>query len=170
MTTASTRPNSITPWYPPRRRCTYLVRYHVLFVLELSTRAVEIAGIVPEPDGQWVEQVARNLTDVFDGFLRGKRYLIHDRSPLFTNNFAEILKEAGVMVMKLPPRSPNLNPHAEPFVSAIEQFIAHYHVERNHQGLGNQLIVGEEPVGKTDGQICCCERLGGLLRYYHRAA
>lgn len=190
MTTASTRPNSITPWYPPRRRCTYLVRYHVLFVLELSTRAVEIAGIVPEPDGQWVEQVARNLTDVFDGFLRGKRYLIHDRSPLFTNNFAEILKEAGVMVMKLPPRSPNLNPHAEPFVRsiksecldkmiflgpkqlrrAIEQFIAHYHVERNHQGLGNQLIVGEEPVGKTDGQICCCERLGGLLRYYHRAA
>ncbi len=61
-----------------------LVRYHVLFVLELSTRIVKIAGIVPEPDGRWMEQAARNLADAFDGFLRGKRYLTHDRSPLFT--------------------------------------------------------------------------------------
>jgi len=47
-----------------------LVRYHVLFVMELSTRVVEIAGIVPEPNGRWMEQVARNLTDALDGFLR----------------------------------------------------------------------------------------------------
>ena len=61
-----------------------LVRYHVLFVMELCTRRVEIAGIVPEPDGPWMCQAARNLTDGFDGFLRGKRHLIHDRSPVFT--------------------------------------------------------------------------------------
>ena len=61
-----------------------LVRYHVLFVIEQCTRRVEITGIVPEPDGTWMEQVARNLTDAFDGFLRAKRYLIHDRSPVFT--------------------------------------------------------------------------------------
>ena len=97
-----------------------LVRYHMLFVLELSTRAVEIAGIVPEPNGAWMEQIARNLTDAFDGFLRGKRYLIHDRSPLFTSDFAEILKAAGVKVVKLPPMSPNLNPHAERFVRSIK--------------------------------------------------
>ena len=89
-----------------------LVRYHVLFVIELCTRRVQIAGIVPEPDGRWMEQVARNLTDAFDGFLRGKRYLIHDRSPLFTSGFAEILKAAGVKVVKLPPMSPNLNAYA----------------------------------------------------------
>jgi transposase InsO family protein len=167
-----------------------LVRYHVLFVMELSTRIVEIAGMVPEPDGRWMEQVARNLTDAFDGFLRDKRYLIHDRSPLFTRVFADILKAAGVKAVKLPPRSPDLNPHAERFVRsiksecldkmiffgerhlrhAIEQFVAHYHGERNHQGLGNELIVAEESVGTTEGEIRCRERLGGLLRYYHRAA
>ena len=167
-----------------------LVRYHVLFVLELSTRAVEIAGIVPEPNGAWMEQIARNLTDAFEGFLRGKRYLIHDRSPLFTSGFTEILKAAGVKVVKLPPMSPNLNPHAERFVRsikseclakmiffgekqlrrAIDEFMIHYHGERNHQGLGNELIVSEESAGKTEGEICCRERLGGLLRYYHRAA
>jgi len=167
-----------------------LVRYHVLFVMELSTRIVKIAGIVPEPDGRWMEQVARNLTDAFDGFLRDKRYLIHDRSPVFTGGFAEILKAAGVKVVKLPPRSPNLSPHAERFVRsiksecldkmiffgerqlrcAITEFMAHYHGERNHQGLGNELIVAEECVGATEGEIRCRERLGGLLRYYHRAA
>ena len=97
-----------------------LVRYHVLFVLELSTRKVEIAGIVSEPDGPWMEQIARNLTDAFEGFLRGKRYLIHDRSTLFTTVFAEILKSTGVKTIKLPPRSPNLNPHAERFVRSIK--------------------------------------------------
>ena len=51
-----------------------LVRYHVLSVIELSTRRVEVAGIVPEPDGGWMSQVARNLTDTFDGFQRDKRY------------------------------------------------------------------------------------------------
>jgi len=167
-----------------------LVRHHVLFVIEQCTRRVEIAGIVPEPDGPWMEQVARNLTDAFDGFLQGKRYLIHDRSPLFTKGFAKILKAVGVDVLKLPARSPNLNPHAERFVKsiksecldkmiffgerslrrAIDQFISHYHGERNHQGLGNELIAGAESVGQTEGEIVCHERLGGLLRYYHRAA
>jgi transposase InsO family protein len=137
-----------------------------------------------------MEQVARNLTDAFDGFLRDKRYLIHDRSPVFTKEFTAILKAAGVKTIKLPPRSPNLTPHAERFVRsikseclskmiffsesqlrrAVEQFIAHYHGERNHQGLGNQMIQPEESVGKAEGEIRCRERLGGLLSYYHRAA
>ena len=167
-----------------------LIRHHVLFVIELCTRRVQIAGIVPEPDGRWMEQIARNLTDAVDGFLRSTRYLIHDRSPLFTREFTAILKAASVKTIKLPPRSPNLSPHAERFVRsikseclakmiffgerqmrrAVEQFIAHYHGERNHQGLGNQLIQPEESVGKAEGDIRCRERLGGLLRYYHRAA
>ena len=53
---------------------------------------------------------------------------------------------------------------------AVEQFIAHYHEERNHQGLGNQLIQPGESVGKADGEIRCRERLGGMLRYYDLAA
>ncbi len=54
-----------------------LIRYHVLVVMDLSTRRVNIAGICPEPDGIWMNQIARNLTDGIDGFLRQKRFLIH---------------------------------------------------------------------------------------------
>ena len=90
----------------------------------------------------------------------------------------------------LPPRSPNLNAHCERFVRsikeealeqmvmlgeralyyAIQQYLAHYHAERNHQGLANQLIAPELGLGSSSGQIRCRERLGGLLRYYYRDA
>ena len=60
-----------------------LVRYYVLFVIDLRTRRVEIAGIVHQPYGTWMAQVARNLTDSVDGFLKANRYLVHDRDPLF---------------------------------------------------------------------------------------
>src|SRR4051812_45727934 len=53
-----------------------LQRFIVLFVIELSTRKVEIAGIAPVATGLWMNQVARNLTDAVDGILKGKRYLI----------------------------------------------------------------------------------------------
>jgi transposase InsO family protein len=109
---------------------------------------------------------------------------------LFTRAFAEILKSVGVKTIKLPPRSANLNPHAERFVRsiksealdkiiffgerqlrhAVEQFLEHYHAERNHQGIDNTLILAAESGGLTKGEVCCRQRLGGLLRYYHRAA
>lgn len=60
-------------------------------------------------------QAARNLTDETDGFLRGKRHLIHDRDPLYTK-LSETLAGAGVKTIRLPARSPNLNAYAERFV------------------------------------------------------
>src|SRR5467141_3024433 len=66
-------------------------------------------------------QVSRNLTDADDGCLRGKRFLIHDRDPRFTVAFRETLAAAGVQVVRLPPRSPNLNAHAERFVRTIKE-------------------------------------------------
>src|ERR687891_1742124 len=128
-------------------------RFIVLFFIELSTRRVEIAGISAAANGLWMSQIARNLTDSVDGLLTGKRYLIHDRDPLFTDEFLRTLKDAGVQSVKLPARSPNLNAHAERFVrsikesclerlilfaerslrTAVQNFIAHYHSERNHQ-------------------------------------
>ena len=86
-----------------------LQRLFVLFFLELSTRRVEIAGIAADVDGLWMNQIARNLSDSVDGLLAGKRYLIHDRDPLFTAEFVNTLAAAGVESVKLPPRSPNLN-------------------------------------------------------------
>jgi hypothetical protein len=64
----------------------------------------------------WMSQMGRNLTDAGDGCLTGKRFLIHDRDPLFTVAFAETLAATGVQVVRLPPRSPNLNAYAERFV------------------------------------------------------
>ena len=84
-----------------------LQRFVILFFMELSTRKVEIAGIASSPDGLWMNQVGRNLTDAVDGLLNGKRYLIHDRDPLFTTEFLQTLADAGVASVKLPPRSPN---------------------------------------------------------------
>ncbi len=167
-----------------------LVRYHVLFVMELATRRVHIAGIIRDPFGEWMEQVARNLTDCFDGFLLGKRYIIIDRDPLFTKKFRGMLKDAGTKPLRLPARSPNLNAHCERFVLSIKSeclarmvffseaqlrravlsYVEHYHCDRNHQGLGNQLIDGAQQAANDNGEIKCRERLGGLLNYYHRNA
>jgi transposase InsO family protein len=167
-----------------------LTRFAVLFIIDLSTRRVDVAGIAAAPDTAWMSQIGRNLTDVHDGCLRRKRYLIHDRDPLFTLNFRETLAAAGVDVVRLPPRSPNLNAYAERFVRtikescldrtilvgeaslrrAVAEFTEHYHRERNHQGLGNQLI---EPLPIHSGaelRMLTRERLGGLLRYYYRQA
>ena len=67
------------------------------------------AGIVQEPNGQWMKQIARNLTDAWDGCLLGKRYVIFDQAAVFSNEFQRILKAAGVKPVVLPPKSPNLN-------------------------------------------------------------
>jgi hypothetical protein len=89
-----------------------LRRFVVLFLIELSTRKVEIAGIAAVANGLWMAQIGRNLTDAVDGVLKGKRYLIHDRDPLFTTEFLNMLTEAGVKSVKLPARSPNLKAYA----------------------------------------------------------
>jgi hypothetical protein len=73
-----------------------LVRYVVFFVMKLKTRTVEIAGITRQPHGAWMTQVARNLTDARDGFLRGVQYLIPDRDPLHTAAFRRVLRDSGV--------------------------------------------------------------------------
>ena len=167
-----------------------LQRFVVLFFIELSTRRVEIGGISAAANGLWMSQIARNLTDSVDGLLTGKRYLIQDREPLFTDEFLRTLKDAGVESVKLPPRSPNLNAHAERFVrsmkesclerlilfgesslrTAVHNFVAHYHSERNHQGLSNRLIAPDPAHVGSGGEIRRRELLGGTLNYYYRAA
>jgi putative transposase len=167
-----------------------LVTYYVLVVMELSTRQVHIAGITPHPTAAFMQQCARQLTDHFDGFLLGKRYLLHDRDTKFTDAFDHLLRDSGVEPVVLPRRSPNLNAYCERFIRSIKEealhwfiilgeaslrhvlreYLAHYHTERNHQGLENHLIAPEAEVGGHTGQVVCRERLGGLLRYYHREA
>src|SRR5215831_6339681 len=98
-----------------------LKRFVVLFFMELSTRRVEIGGIADRANGLWMTQIARNVSDEIDGFFKGKRYLIHDRDPLYTQEFLSMLAEQGIESVKLPPRSPNLNAYAERFVRTIKE-------------------------------------------------
>ena len=166
-----------------------LVRCMVLFAIDLSTRKVAILGVKPDPNGVWMEQVARNLSDGFDGFLNGCEFLIHDRDPLFTRRFRGILQDSGINSVRLPRRSPNLNAYAERFVRsiksecldqmiffserslryAIQQYVEHYHQERNHQGLESWIIQHRVEKG-GEGAILRRERLGGLLSFYLREA
>jgi transposase InsO family protein len=134
-----------------------------------------------------MKQVARNLTDGVDGFLKGMRYLIHDRDPLFTQEFGNVLRNAGVECVKLPAGSPDLNAYAERFVlsikseclnklvplgerhlrQAVREFVEHYHLERNHQGIDNRLItLPPASAGNDNEAIARRERLGGLVNYY----
>jgi len=78
------------------------VRYLVLFVVDLKIRTVEIAGVVRQPDGDWMKQIARNLTDAGEGFLRNAQYLIHDRDSLFSAEIREILRTSGVECVRPP--------------------------------------------------------------------
>jgi hypothetical protein len=96
-----------------------LVTYYVLVVMELATRRVHIAGITPHPTAAFMQQCARQLTDPFEGFLLGKRYLIHDRDTKFTQAFDGLLKDSGVEPIVLPPRSPNLKAYASYCISFV---------------------------------------------------
>ncbi len=167
-----------------------LTRFVVLCLIDLATRKGELAGLARQADGLWMSQIARNLSDATEGFLLGKRYLIHDRDPLFTEEFLQTLRIGGVQSVKLPSRSPNLNAHAERFVrtikesclermilfgegslrNAIREFVEHYHRERNHQGLGNRLIMEDGLRVASGGQVQRRQRLGGMLNYYYRQA
>ncbi len=158
--------------------------------MELSTRRVHIAGITRNPDTPWMMQMARNLTDPIDGFLVDKRFLILDRDTKYCDAFRSLLETSGVKPVRLPARSPNLNSFAERFVRsikeeclarlilfserslryAIDQYIAHYHDERPHQGIGNRPIVVRSGQLPPADSVECRGRLAGLLRSYVRRA
>lgn len=167
------------------------IRYMVFFVMELKSRSVEIAGIRISPDGEWMKQLARNLTDPATGFLRDARYLVHDRDPVYTVGWTAILRTAGVECVPTPAQSPNCNPFAERFVRTIRnecldhfvifgerhlrhlirEFVVHYQTERFHQGLEGRIPTASGAASNdnnSDGVIRRRARLGGLLSYYHR--
>jgi len=167
-----------------------LVTYYVLFFMHLATRKVHVAGFTPYPHEEWMTQMARNVTMVDVGFLSSHRYLIHDRDGKFCPAFVDTVEPVGVKSVKLPARSPNLNCFAERWVRsvkeeclsklilfgeaslrrAVAQFEAHFHEERPHQGKGNVILFPSSKENDVGGPIRCRERLGGLLKYYHREA
>ena len=169
-----------------------LVTYYVLFFIHLESRKVEIAGITQHPNERWMKQIARNVTMDEWGFLGNCRYLIHDRDTKYCQSFRNIIESGDVKTLPLPARSPNLNAFSERWVKsvkddclsklilfgetslrrALREYLIHYHAERNHQGKDNVLLfpTAKKAMNRVDGSINCKERLGGLLKYYHREA
>ena len=169
-----------------------LVTSYVLLFIRLQTRQVYLAGITPHPTEAWMRQVARNVTMAEIGFLNGCRYVLHDRDAKFSSGFDQILAAGGVEPVRLPARSPNLNAICERWIGsvraeclsklilfgeaslrqALAEYISHHQHERNHQGQGNVVLfpMAEDRVGETDGPIVVRERLGGMLKFYHRPA
>ena len=170
-----------------------LVTYYVLFVIELETRRVTLAGITRHPTQEWMEQVARNLTDFESGSLRNHRYVLHDRDTKFCASFRSILRDGGVHPLRLPARSPNLNAFAERWVRSVKQeclsklillgesslrralaqYVTHYHEERNHQRKNNLLLFpapgtpcrsrNEDSLQATSGRIASVLHLGRII-------
>ncbi len=86
-----------------------LVTHYLLFVISLTDRVVDLVGITTRPDEAWMLQVGRNLIDSESGATRGKGYLILDRDTKYTDQFRRLIRGSGTNVIRLPPRSPNLN-------------------------------------------------------------
>jgi putative transposase len=122
-----------------------LVTFYVLFFLDLASRAVKIAGVTANPGAAWMTQIARNLTDPEEGFLRRTRYLE---------------EECLNRMIFVGPAS---------LRHALTQYVTHYHRERNHQGLGNRLQSLAD-IGAPYDAVRRRQRLGGMLSYYHRQA
>jgi hypothetical protein len=92
-----------------------LTTYYVLFFIHLETRRVKLTEFTPYPDQEWMEQQARNMTMEEWGYLRGCRYLLHDRDAKFCQSFRELIKTGSVNPLRLPARSPNLNSYVSTF-------------------------------------------------------
>jgi transposase InsO family protein len=142
-----------------------LVTYYTVFVLDLASRRVQILSSTPHPDELFMRQVGRTLTAEDEGLLVGHRVLICDRDAKWSVSVRDRLSEAGIRVVHTPYRAPNANAYAERFVQsimeecldriipigerhfrqAVAEYVAHYHRERNHQGLSNALDRGPDP-------------------------
>jgi len=137
-----------------------LVREHLLFFMDIGSREVRLGGIAHNPDSNWATQIARNMCDMWDGFLLGKKYLIHDRDPLFTQRFDSIFESIGITIKKLPPFCPNMNARCENFIGslrrecldkiifrsraelrlAVNEYLEYWNRYRPHAGLDGKMI------------------------------
>ncbi|NRA37597.1 MAG: transposase [Planctomycetes bacterium] len=168
-----------------------LVTFRALYAIHLETREVKLIGLAENPDGNWSKNKARQMTDPFDGFLTDKKYCIMDRDPLFMKDFRMIMKAHNLRAIRLPPKSPNLNAYMERFIGttrtelspdfiprseahlrwALEEHVAYYNHERNHQGLdGNIIPFPNKELQNNTGEIIRKSSLAGRLNYYYRKA
>jgi hypothetical protein len=163
-----------------------LVREHLLFFMDIGTREVRFGGLIHRPDSNWTVQIARNMCDMWDGFMLGKKYLIHDRDSLFNRRFDAIFESIGVEIKRLPAFCPMMNARCENFIRALKtecldkiifstreqlrlavtEFLEYWHHYRPHEGLGGNMVFPyPQP---PNGEVVEVSFLGGLLHGYRR--
>ena len=168
-----------------------LQRLYCLFVMEVGSRYVHILGITANPDGPWTVQQIRNLLMDLGDRAAGFRFLVRDRAGQFTASFDALLADAGIEVVKIPPRSPRANAYAERFVltartevtdrmlifgerhlrTILAQYAAHYNGRRPHRSLLLHPPRPDHPVADlSQERIKRWPVLGGLINEYARAA
>jgi putative transposase len=168
-----------------------LRRLYCLFVMEVGSRYVHILGVTADPDGLWTTQQIRNLLMDLGDRVTAFRFLVRDRAGQFTDTFDAVLADAGIEVVKIPPRSPRANCYAERFVltarteltdqmlifgqrhlqAILKQYAAHYNGRRPHRS--RQLHPprpDHPPADLSQERIQRRPILGGLINEYQRAA
>jgi transposase InsO family protein len=170
-------------------------RLYVFFVIEAGTRHVHILGVTAHPDGAWTTQQARNLLMDLGERATRFRFLIRDRAGQFTEAFDAVLADAGIEVVKIPPRSPRANAYAERWVltaraevtdrmliigprhlrAVLDEYAGHYSRHRPHRARGlRPPDCGDITMAPVTDLVTARIRrhnvLGGLIHEYERAA
>ena len=173
------------------------VELYLLFFVHVGSRRVIVSNPTAHPDATWVTEQARNAAMAMEDLGLRCTDLIIDHDTKYTAAFDRVFEAEGTEVKRVGPRAPDLNAYAERFVQTLKlecldhfailgdlhlrhlanEFLAHYHDERPHQGIGN-VPLGDNPVSAEEpsvmhpfpAKIDCRERLGGLLKHYSRAA
>jgi putative transposase len=163
----------------------------VLFVLEVSDRYLHVLGVTAHPDGSWTTQQARNLVMSLGERVGGFRFLVRDRAGQFSASFDAVLADAGIAVVKIPPRCPRANCFAERLVLTVRteltdrmlifgerhlrrvlaEYAAHYNRQRPHRALQLRPPRPESPIPEPfHGKVRRRQVLGGLINEYEPAA
>jgi transposase InsO family protein len=168
-----------------------LQRLYCLFVIEIGSRHVHILGITANPDGPWTVQQIRNLLMDLGDRAAGFRFLVRDRAGQFTASFDAVLPNAGIQIVKIPPRSPRANAYAERFVltartevtdrmlifgarhlrTILAEYETHYNGRRPHRSRRLRPPRPDHPVADLSHErIKRRPVLGGLINEYERVA
>jgi putative transposase len=169
-----------------------LRRIYVFFVLEVGTRRIHILGVTRHPTGEWVTQQARNLMLGLGERADGFRFLVRDRDTKLTASFDAVFADAGISVLRSPPRAPKANAYAERWVSTVRrecldrmlifherqlravltEYENHYNTHRPHRALEQRSPIdrGETQRALSSGSVRREQVLGGLINEYRHAA
>jgi transposase InsO family protein len=168
-----------------------LRRFYVFFVLEIPSRSVHLLGTTTNPDGRWTTQQIRNLVMELGDRITPFRFLVRDRAGQFTASFDAVLADAGIQVVKIPPRCPRANCFAERFVRTLRaeltdrilifserhlrvvlaDYVRHYNGRRPHRARDLRPPQPTHPAADLSYErIKRRPVLGGLINEYERAA